>query len=196
MHPQVEFYINKSLKWRAELEKLREICLNCLLNEDFKWSSPCYTFNKINIVGIVGFKEHFAIWFYNGALLTDTNNLLLKSGEKTQAMRQIRFKSLIDILKIEQELTAYIFEAIELEKSGQKYVFKKITDFIIPEELQEKLNENVELNNAFHNLTPGRKNEYCNYIVDAKQQKTKDIRLEKCIPIILNGKGLNDKYIY
>lgn len=120
MNPKVDNYLSKAPRWQNELEKLREIIKSCQLVEEFKWGSPCYTFNSNNVVGIRGFKEHFAIWYYKGVLLKDHNKILIASGENTQALRQIRLKSMSELVGIEKQIKGYIFEAIEIEKQGQK----------------------------------------------------------------------------
>lgn len=142
-----------------------------------------------------GFKEHCAVWFFKGALLGDTYRILTRPGENTQAMRQIRFASLQEIIKAEQKLKEYIIEAIEIEKLGLKVDFKKTGELLLPEEFQAKLDSIPPLKTAFYNLTPGRQREYGRYFSEPKQARTRESRVEKCISQILNGKGLNDKYI-
>lgn len=195
MHPKVDEYIRQSGRWQRELEKLRAIMLSCLLTEEYKWESPCYSFSGANVAGIRGFKEHCALWLFKGALLNDNYHLLTRPGESTQAMRQIRFTSFSEIAGMEQNVREYVFEAIELEKTGIKFQFKNDTTLVLPEEFQEKLDSMPELKTAFSALTPGKQREYARYIAEAKQTKTKAARIEKCIVPILNGKGLNDKYL-
>jgi uncharacterized protein YdeI (YjbR/CyaY-like superfamily) len=193
MNPKVDVYLSKAKKWQEEFEKLRMIILDCQLNEELKWGKPCYTFQKSNIVIIQGFKEYCALMFFKGALLSDANGILFKMGENTQAGRQIRFTNVREIVKMVTVLKAYINEAIEVEKAGLKVNFKKTTEFIIPEEFQNKLNEIPALKTAFNALTPGRQRAYIFYFAAPKQSKTRESRVEKCRQQILNGKGLNDQ---
>ena len=192
MNPKVDFYFSKAKKWQEELEQLRTIVLDCGLTEELKWGVPCYTFQKSNIVLIHVFKEYCALLFVKGALLNDTNDILIIQTENTQAARQIRFSNVREIIEIEAILKAYIYEAIEVEKAGLKVDFKKTTEFIIPEEFQNKLNEIPALKRAFDALTPGRQRAYILYFSAPKQSKTRESRVEKCMERILNGKGLND----
>src|SRR4030066_1113938 len=193
MNPKVDVYISKSEKWQEELEKLRMIILDCQLTEELKWGVPCYTFQKSNIVLIHVFKEYCALLFFKGALLNDANGILIKQTKNTQAGRQIRFTNVREIVEMETILKAYIYEAIEVEKAGLKVNFKKTTEFILPEELQNKLDDIPALKTAFDALTPGRQRAYILYFSAPKQSKTRESRVEKCMQQILNGKGLNDQ---
>src|SRR5258708_11171015 len=141
MNPKVDGYLRKAKKWQEELEKLRMIILDCQLTEELKWSKPCYTFQKSNIVIIIPLKEHCALMFCKGALLKDANGILIKPGENTQAGRWIKFTSVQEIVEMETILKAYIYEAIGVEKTGLKGNFKKTNEFLIPEEFQNKLDE-------------------------------------------------------
>src|SRR6202047_1915168 len=167
------------------------IILDCQLTEELRWGKPCYTFQKKNLVLIIGFKEYCALLFCKGALLNDANGILEKPGENTQAARRIPFTNVREIVEMEPILKAYIHEAIEAEKAGLKVNFKKNPE-PIPEELQKKLDEIPALKAAFDALTPGRQRAYILYFSGAKQSKTRESRVEKCMPQILNGKGLND----
>ena len=195
MNPKVDEYLSKAKKWQQEMEKLRTIILDCQLTEESKWGKPCYTFQKSNIVLIVGFKEYCSLIFCKGALLNDANGILIKPGENTQAGRQIRFTNVREIAEMEPILKAYIYEAIEGEKAGLKVNFKAITELIYPEEFQKKLTENPALKAAFEALTPGRQRAYNLYFSAPKQSKTRVSRVEKCMQRILDGKGLDDEYI-
>jgi uncharacterized protein YdeI (YjbR/CyaY-like superfamily) len=197
MNPKVDFYFSKSKKWQEELEKLRMIVFDCQLTEELKWGVPCYTFQKSNIVLIHVFKEYCALLFFKGALLHDANGILIQQTKNVQAGRQIRFTNVREIVEMETILTAYIYEAIEVEKAGLKVNFKKNTEFIIPEEFQNKLSAEggPALKTAFDALTPGRQRAYILYFSAPKQSKTRESRVEKCMQQILNGKGLNDEYI-
>ena len=192
MNPKVDFYFSKAKKWQEELEKLRMIVLDCQLTEELKWGVPCYTFQKSNIVLIHMFKEYCALLFFKGALLKDTNGILIQQTENVQAGRQIRFTNIREIVKMKPILKAYIYEAIEVEKAGLKVNFKKTTELIFPEEFQNKLDEIPALKTAFDALTPGRQRAYILYFSAPKQSKTRESRVEKCMQQILNGKGLNE----
>lgn len=192
MNPIVDKYLSKTNKWQKEMEKLRMIVLDCHLTEDFKWGKPCYTLQKSNIVLIHGFKEYCALLFFKGALLKDPNHILIQQTENVQAARQIRFTNLREIVEMETLLKTYIFEAVELEKSGLKVNLKKNSEFKIPEEFQNRLNEIPALKSAFDALTPGRQRGYILYFSAPKLAKTRELRVEKCKKQILNGKGLND----
>jgi uncharacterized protein YdeI (YjbR/CyaY-like superfamily) len=172
---------------------LRLIILDCQLTEELKWGVPCYTFQKRNIVLVHGFKEYCAILFIKGALLKDAKGILIQQTENVQAARQIRFTNVREIVKMEPILKAYIHEAIEVEKAGLKVNYKKASEFIIPEEFQNKLDEIPALKTAFDVLTPGRQRAYIFYFSQPKQSKTRESRVEKCMQKILNGKGLNDQ---
>jgi uncharacterized protein YdeI (YjbR/CyaY-like superfamily) len=193
MNPKVDGYLRKSKKWQEELEKLRMIILDCQLTEELKWGKPCYTFQKSNIVIIIPLKEYCALMFCKGALLNDANGILIKPGENTQAGRWIKFTAVREIVEMEPILKAYIYEAIEVEKAGLKVNFKKTTEFIIPEEFQNRLDEIPALKTAFDALTPGRQRAYILYFAAPKQSKTRESRVGKCMQQILNGKGLNDQ---
>ena len=192
-NPKVDFYFIKEKKWQEELEKLRTIILDCQLTEELKWGVPCYTFQKSNIVLIHVFKEYCAILFVKGALLKDANGILIQQTENVQAARQIRFTNVKEIVGMETILKDYIYEAIEVEKAGLKVNYKKATEFSIPDEFQNKLDENPALETAFYALTPGRQRAYLLYFSAPKQSKTREARVEKYMPQILNGKGLNDQ---
>jgi uncharacterized protein YdeI (YjbR/CyaY-like superfamily) len=192
MNPKVDFYFNKEKKWQQEVKKLRTIVLDCPLTEELKWGCPCYTFKDTNVVLIHDFKEYCALLFLKGALLNDAEGILIQQTENVQAARQIRFTSIEQITEMQATLKAYIYEAIEVEKAGLKYEFKKATEFNIPEEFQNKLDEMPALKTAFEALTPGRQKGYYLHFSAAKQAKTREARIEKYIPQILNGKGLDD----
>jgi len=193
MNPKVDFYFRKAEKWQEEIKKLRMIILDCGLTEELKWGVPCYTFQKSNILLIHVFKEYCALLFFKGALLNDANGILIQQTKNTQAGRQIRFTNVREIVEMETILKAYIYEAIEVEKAGLKVNFKKTTEFIIPKEFQNKLDEIPALKTAFDALTPGRQRAYILYFSAPKQSKTRESRVEKCMQQILNGKGLNDR---
>jgi uncharacterized protein YdeI (YjbR/CyaY-like superfamily) len=192
MNPKVDFYFNKAKKWQQEVEKLRLIALDCGLSEELKWGCPCYTWQNNNIVLIHDFKDYCAFLFFKGVLLSDTHHLLIQQTENVQVARQIRFTNLMEIVEQEATLKAYIFEAIEVEKAGLKAELKKTTEFTMPDEFQHKLDAIPALKAAFEALTPGRQRGYLLHFAAAKQAKTREARVEKYIPQILNGKGLDD----
>ncbi|MFB9109569.1 YdeI/OmpD-associated family protein [Flavobacterium gyeonganense] len=192
MNPKVDFYFSKNEKWQKETEKLRTIVLDCQLSEELKWGVPCYTFQKNNIVLIHDFKEYCALLFFKGALLKDTDRILVQQTANVQSARQIRFTNIQQITELEPALKTYIYEAVEVEKAGLKFEFKKTEEFTVAEEFQTKLDENPDLKTAFEALTPGRQRAYMLHFSAPKQSKTRASRIEKAIPHILNGKGLND----
>jgi len=192
MNPELDFFFIKDGKWQDAYKQLRMIVHDCGLSEELKWGKPCYTYKQTNIVLIHGFKEYCALLFHKGALLNDTNGILVQQTENIQAARQIRFTNVEEIAGMEATLKAYIFEAIEVERSGLKIDFKKTREYKVPEEFEEMLNEIPELKTAFESLTPGRQRGYILYFSQPKQSKTRISRIEKCMEQILNGKGLND----
>jgi uncharacterized protein YdeI (YjbR/CyaY-like superfamily) len=194
MNPAVDFYFSKAKKWQEEISKLRIIILDCGLTEALKWGVPCYMLDKSNIVLIHVFKEYCAVLFFKGALLNDAKGILIQQTENVQAARQVRFTNVREITKLETILKAYIYEAIEVEKAGLKVELKKPEEFKVTEEFKNKLSAKgaAALKNAFAALTPGRQRAYLLYFAAPKQSKTRELRVEKCIPQILNGKGLND----
>jgi len=191
MNPKVDLFLRKAKKWREESEKLRMILLDFPLTEEFKWGEPCYTVQGKNVILIGGFKDYCSLLFFKGALLGDPHRILVTPG-KLQSGRQIRFTSLQEIVAMEPVLKTYIQEAIEAEKAGLKVKLKKHSDYAIPEELQKKFDEIPALKTAFEALTPGRQRAYMFHISKPKQSKTRESTVEKCIPQILAGKGLND----
>jgi len=192
MNPKVDWYFDKNQKWQGEVKKLRTILLSCDLIEDLKWGCPCYTFEKSNIVLIHDFKEYCALLFFKGALLKDTKGVLIQQTENVQAARQMRFARVAEIAKLEKTIKAYVYEAVKLETSGVKVEFKKTTEFKMPAEFKTKLDKMPSLRKAFAALTPGRQRGYLLYFSSAKQVKTRESRIEKYIPQILAGKGLED----
>lgn len=192
MNPKVDFFFAKAEQWKEEFEKLRTIILDCGLTEELKWGCPCYTFEGSNIVLIHGFKEYCALLFMKGALFQDPNGILIQQTENVQSARQIRFTALQEIVQMEDVLKAYVAEAVRVEKAGLKVEFKEPTDFEFPEEFINKLEEVPGLQDAFEALTPGRQRGYILYFSAAKQSKTRVSRIEKYIPHILDGKGIND----
>jgi len=192
MNPKVDGFLRKAETWCDEFEKLRMLCLDCGLTEKLKWGKPCYTYQESNIVLMHGFKDYCALLFFKGALLKDPKRILVQQTENVQAARQIRFTNVREIVEMEPTLKAYIKEAIEVEKAGLEVSYKKTSEFVIPEEFQNRLDDSPALKTAFAALTPGRQRGYILYFSAAKQPTTREARVENCVPQILNGKGLND----
>lgn len=192
MNVQAEQFFVKAKRWQAEMILLREIALSCGLQEDFKWMHPCYALGNANVVLIHGFKEYCALLFFKGVLMKDPKKRLIQQTENVQDRRQLRFTGLEEIKKLEPVIKQYIREAIEIEKAGLKVTFKKTADFAMPEEFSERLAKNKKLKTAFESLTPGRQRGYLLHFASAKQSATRISRIEKLIPKILAGKGLED----
>lgn len=192
MNPKIDGYLKKAKRWREEMTKLRGIVLGCALTEELKWGKPCYAFEGKNVVLIVGFKNYCSLLFCKGALLKDPKGILIRPGEHTQAARQIRFTDVRDIIDKQAVLKTYIHEAIAAEKAGLEVKYKKPAELAVPEELRKKMDAIPALKTAFGALTPGRQRGYILYFSGAKQSKTRESRVEKWMPQILKGKGLND----
>ncbi len=207
MNPKVDIYLSEGCgrcslyrtpqckvhTWSEELQHLRRIVLAYGLTEEFKWSQPCYTFQNKNVLLVTAFKEYAVIAFFKGALMKDPNQILVAPGENSQAVRQARFTQVSDILEMEDILKAYVHEAVDLEKAGQKVKFEKNPE-PVPEELLETLEGDPDLKAAFEGLTPGRQRGYILYFSAAKQSQTRLARIEKCREKILRGEGLQDNY--
>lgn len=189
---KIDPFFNKAKQWNEEFKKLRDIVLDCELTEDFKWMHPCYTNDGKNIVLIHGFKEYCALLFHKGALLKDPHGLLVQQTENVQAARQLRFTGLEQIEERQLIIQSYIDEAIAVEKAGLQIEFKKNEAYEVPEELLNKFAEIPDLKTAFEGLTPGRQRGYLLYFSQAKQAKTRESRIEKYLPNILDGKGMDD----
>jgi uncharacterized protein YdeI (YjbR/CyaY-like superfamily) len=192
MNPRVDAYLRREKTWRKEFTKLREIILATGLTEAVKWGHPCYSVDGKNVILMHGFKEYCAVLFPKGALLKDPKGVLVQQTKHVQAARQIRFTSLADVVKAKKTLEAYIREAIQVEKAGLKVPMKRTKDFEMPEELERKLQDSAALREAFESLTPGRQRGYLLYFGQAKQAKTREERVAKYIPKILEGLGLDD----
>jgi uncharacterized protein YdeI (YjbR/CyaY-like superfamily) len=191
MNPKVDFFFGKG-QWQDETRLLRELALGCGLNEELKWGCPCYTLEKKNVFLIHTFKEYCAVLFFKGALMKDPMGILIQQTENVQAARQARFTDTKEIVKLKSSLKTYMKEAVELEKSGKKVELKKTTEFAMPDEFRTKLQSSPGLKKAFAALTPGRQRGYLLYFASAKQTKTREARVEKYIPKILDGFGLED----
>jgi uncharacterized protein YdeI (YjbR/CyaY-like superfamily) len=179
-------------KWQDETDKLRQIALGCDLTEEIKWGKPCFTFLKRNVAIVIPLKESCAFSFFNGALLKDPKHILERIGEHTQAGRWVKFMSLREIAALQSTLKDYLYEAIEAEKCGKKVELKNPSAYPIPEELQRILDDHSVLRSAFATLTPGRRKSYIFHVASAKQAKTRAARAEKCVPMILSGRGFNE----
>jgi len=193
MNPEADKFIHEAKQWQAEFKKLRDILLDTEMTEEYKWGKPCYTINGGNVALIHGFKDYCAILFHKGVLLKDPENILIQQTENVQSARQLRFSNLQEIEQMEAAIKAYVENAIEVEKSGQEVEYKETSEFSMPDEFVHALEENPELQEAFEALTPGRQRGYLLHFSGAKQSKTRTSRIEKCIPKIFEGKGLNDR---
>lgn len=179
-------------KWQKETDELRKIAVHCDLIEALKWGKPCFTFQKKNVAIVIPLKESCAFSFFKGALLKDPKHILERIGNHTQAARWIKFASFREIAPLQSTLTEYIYEAIALEKRGKKVELKKPSEYPIPEELQRRLDNNAVLRAAFGALSPGRRKSYIFHVSSAKQAKTRSARVERCVPMILSGRGFNE----
>lgn len=192
MNPQVDAFLSRSKKWQAEFRALRALILECGLTEELKWGQPCYTLDGKNVVLIHGFKNYCAVLFHKGALLKDPKRILIQQTENVQAARQLRFTSLEEIERVASTIKAYVREAIAVEKAGLTVALKKTEDFKVPVELQARFDKSPALKKAFQALTPGRQRGYLYFFAQAKQAKTREARIEKFVPKILAGEGLDD----
>jgi len=181
-------------KWQKETDRLRKIAVDCGLIEAVKWGKPCFTFQEKNVAIVIPLKEWCAFSFFKGVLLKDPKHILEKIGDHTQAARWIKFASSGEIATLRSTLTEYIGEAIALEESGKKVELKKPSEYPIPEELQRRLDDDAGLRTAFKALTPGRRKSYIFHISSAKQAATRAARVEKCVPMILSGRGFNERH--
>lgn len=207
MNPKIDHYLSEGCgrcslyctpeckvhNWQEELKYLRRIVLDCGLDEELKWSMPCYTHQKKNIVMLFAFKNNCAISFFKGSLLKDEHGILEKPGENSQVGRVVKFTHVDQISTLEEVLKTYIYEAIEVEKAGLKVKTKSVSEYEIPEEFQERLNADADLKEAFEALTPGRQKGYLLYFSGAKQSKTRVSRVDKYVPKILKGLGFHDR---
>jgi uncharacterized protein YdeI (YjbR/CyaY-like superfamily) len=191
-NPLVSKVLAGEKRWSAESAALRQLCLASGLNEELKWGQACYDLNGSNVVLIHSFKDYCALLFMKGALLKDSKGILIQQTKNVQAARQIRFASLADVKALKAAVAAYIKEAIALEKSGATVKMKGVAQYEVPEEFQTRLDDDPRLARAFHALTPGRQKGYLLYFAGAKQAATRTSRVEKHVPRILKGLGLDD----
>ncbi|HVU96412.1 MAG TPA: DUF1801 domain-containing protein [Puia sp.] len=192
MNPKVDFVFEKDSKWQKEYKLLRSIVLDCGMTEELKWGQPCYMYDNANIVVIHGFKEYCALLFFKGALLNDPEGILIQQTENVQAARQLRFTSAKEITGMKATIKAYLYEAIEVEKAGLKVKLKKTSEFPMPEEFKKKLDKRPALEKAFYALTPGRQRAYLLHFSQPKMARTREARVEKYVPQILKGLGIDD----
>jgi uncharacterized protein YdeI (YjbR/CyaY-like superfamily) len=190
-NPKVDAFVGRAKTWQGEIQKLRSILLECGLEEDLKWGKPCFSFEGKNVAIIQPFKEHCSLMFFKGALLKDTHGLLRSQGENTQSALRLEFTSEAQVKKT--VLTSYVKQAIAVEKAGLSVDFKAKRELELPEELTQILQKDRKLAKAFQALTPGRQRSYILHITAAKQSKTRTARVEKCIPQILAGVGMNER---
>jgi uncharacterized protein YdeI (YjbR/CyaY-like superfamily) len=192
MNPLVSKVHGKEKRWSAEFAALRKLCRASGLNEELKWGQACYDLDGGKVVLIHGFKDYCALLFMKGALLKDHGGILIRQTKNVQSARQIRFASLADINRQKAAVSAYIREAIAVEKSGAKVEMKSVAQFDVPKEFQERLDDDPQLAEAFHALTPGRQKGYLLHFAGAKQSATRTARVERHAPRILRGLGLDD----
>jgi uncharacterized protein YdeI (YjbR/CyaY-like superfamily) len=192
-NPDPDAWFAKPRAWRDECARLRTILLACDLAEQLKWGKPTYTVDGANIVLIMPLKQTCTLLFMKGALLKDPKGLLVQAGENSQSQRQMRFTSMAEIDKLEKAIKGFVKQAIEVEKAGLKVAFKKSSDLVYPKEFQDSLDRNSALREAFFKLTPGRQRQYHMYFTGAKLAATRASRVEKAIPLILDGMGLDDR---
>jgi uncharacterized protein YdeI (YjbR/CyaY-like superfamily) len=191
-NPAVDAWLAKAKAWRDEIPTLRAILLDSGMTEDFKWGKPCYTHAGSNVVLIMPLKDTCALLFTEGALVQDPEGLLVQPGENSQSARQMRFTSLAELTRLEKPLKAILKAAIAVAAAGLKVEFKKSTDLVYPKEFQDQLDKNSALREAFRALTPGRQRQYHMHFTGAKLATTRESRVGKAIPLILEGMGLND----
>ncbi len=191
-NPKVDAFVGRATQWQAEYKKLRAIVLDSGLTEELKWGVPCYTYENGNVLLMHGLKEYCALLFVKGALLHDPKGILIQQTENVQSARQVRFTNVREIEKLQAALRACINEAIQVEKAGLKVKMKQTAEYSVPDEFRSKLDSSPALKSAFEALTPGRQRAYLFYFSVPKQSKTREARIEKCMPQILKGKGLND----
>lgn len=193
-NPKVDACVSQLDQWQKETETLRALALAGELTEELKWGCPCYTFQGANVVLIHGFKDYCALLFFKGALLKDPEKILVQQTKNVQSARQIRFTDVREIVAMKRVVKTYIQEAIAVEKAGLEVEFKKTSEFNVPEELENKFEKAPALKKAFGALTPGRQRAYLLHFSAPKQSATRISRIEKCVPHILAGKGLNDEW--
>ena len=192
-NPDVDACFTGAGRWREVMERLRSIVLSRDLTEELKWRQACYTHGGKNVAIISEFNDYCVLSFFKGSLLSDPHGVLTAPGEHSQATRQFRFTSVDQVTEREAVITAYLDEAIEVERSGATVPFKTTEEFELPDELQARLEDDPEFKSAFDALTPGRQRGYILHFSQPKQSKTRSARIEKHAQRILEGKGLRDR---
>jgi uncharacterized protein YdeI (YjbR/CyaY-like superfamily) len=190
---RVDAFVSRAKTWRREIQRLRSILLDCGLDEDLKWGKPCFRFQGKNVAIIQPFKQHCSLMFFKGALLQDTHGMLRSQGENTQSAMRLEFTSEVQVTRTAVE--SYVKAAIAVEKAGLKVDFKAKRELALPEELTRVLRKDRGLAQAFSDLTPGRRRAYLLHFTSAKQSQTRSARIDKCIPRIRAGMGMNDHQI-
>ena len=193
MTKNADNYFDSLESWKEELTALRALLLSCPLEEELKWGSPCYSFEGTNLVILGTLKDCCVFSFFKGALLADPANILISPGKNTQSAKIVRITSMKQVDALKSTLKEYVYEAIEVEKAGLKVQFKTVDEFEVPEEFQQVLSKNKQLKKAFQLLTPGRQRAYLLHFSQPKQSTTRQARIEKCIPKIMKGKGMNEQ---
>jgi uncharacterized protein YdeI (YjbR/CyaY-like superfamily) len=192
-HPNIDRYVDKEKTWQEELKALRTILLDCALTEEWKWNKPCYMFEGGNVASIARLKNHCWLMFFRGALLKDNDGVLEKPGDNSEAMRVVAFTSVREIAKKKALLKTLVQQAMDLQRAEKKVDFKNRPALPLPEELIQKMDEVPALKTAFFALTPGRQRGYTLHFSAAKQSKTRTSRIEKCMPKMREGRGLQDR---
>ncbi len=193
MNPDVDFYFQRAEEWEDELRELRQLVLDSGMTEELKWGVPCYTVERANVLLIHYFREYCALAFFKGVLMKDPEKMLIQQTENVQATRQLRFTDVAEIRELEPIIRSYISEAIDIEKAGLKVAYRKTEEYHVPEEFQQRLDEDADLRAAFERLTPGRQRGYLLHFAQPKRSTTRYSRIDKCTPRILEGRGLNDR---
>jgi uncharacterized protein YdeI (YjbR/CyaY-like superfamily) len=188
---KIDAFVSRAKNWQGEIQALRSMLRDCGLDEELKWGKPCFMFEGRNVAIIQPFKEHCSLMFFKGALIQDTHSLLRSQGGNTQSAMRLEFTSKDQIKKA--VVKTYVKQAIAVEKAGLNVDFNARRELELPEELTQILNKDSKLAKAFHALTPGRRRGFVLHFTGAKQSKTRTARIEKCIPKILAGKGMNDR---
>ncbi len=191
-NPKLDRFFDKASEWQDEMRELRRICLASDLTEEMKWGKPCYAYDGGNVAIIQPFTKYCALMFFKGTLLKDDKDLLVSPGEHTRAAKQLRITGLDDVHKLERDITNFLEQGIELEKTGAEVGFEKDAELEVPKEFQSALDDDAALRSAFKSLTPGRQRGYLLHFSGAKQSKTRASRVEKAIPQIMEGRGLHD----
>jgi uncharacterized protein YdeI (YjbR/CyaY-like superfamily) len=191
----VDEYISLGGEWQESLHLLRELLLSTSLVETVKWGMPVYTLNNKNVVGFSAFKAWTGLWFFQGVFLKDPEAVLINAQEgTTKGLRQWRFSSEVEIREYRTVILDYLEEAIQNQMAGKEIKAERSKALNIPQELEEALSTNPSLKESFEALSLSKRREYAEHIGGAKREETRQQRLQKIIPMILEGIGLSDKY--